>query len=87
MVSHGPSPTPTMTMERGKFAASTMAFTVSCSKEESWPSGVEVGRVTWPSATMMRTWYCPPDWDVISHALRMMGAKVVGPACAGEDST
>ena len=46
ITSHGPSPTPTITIDSGHFDASTIAFTVSLSL------------VTWPSATITKIWYC-----------------------------
>mmetsp|Transcript_38137 Transcript_38137/g.84999 ORF Transcript_38137/g.84999 Transcript_38137/m.84999 type:complete len:277 (+) Transcript_38137:891-1721(+) len=60
IISHGPSPTPTMTMDRGSSLAATIALTVACSCGLSWPGGRSDARVTCPSATRRRMWYWLP---------------------------
>mmetsp|Transcript_3799 Transcript_3799/g.9494 ORF Transcript_3799/g.9494 Transcript_3799/m.9494 type:complete len:220 (+) Transcript_3799:1098-1757(+) len=80
ITSHGPSPTPTITMLSGYSLAMTMALMVACSCTDSWPRGMSEGRVTWPSATMSRMWYAHPAATTWRTAWWMAGAKLVGPA-------
>lgn len=59
--------------------AAQMASTVAFSWGLWSPGPRSTLLVTWPSAMMTRTWYCPPLSSTMRMAASMMGANDVGP--------